>query len=88
MSVRLQTKREQQQEKKVREVLKQLRLRGFSVRREKLVRGNCFRAKSGSCCISGENVIFVDSSLPIEQQLGILTSYLPAQTNPIKQLAA
>ena len=50
--------------------------RGISVRREKLSRGYSYRVKSGECVFGGENLVFVDRRLPIEQQLAILVDYL------------
>ncbi len=50
--------------------------RGVEVRRERLSRGPAFRVKSGSCMLSGKDLIFVDQRLPIDQQLAVLREYL------------
>lgn len=52
--------------------------RGIEVRRERLSRGSAFRVKSGSCMLSGKDLIFVDQRLPIDQQLNVLQEYLEA----------
>ncbi len=49
---------------------------GIEVRREKLVRGSAFRAKSGNCWASGQRILFVDRRLAPDQQLSILVDYL------------
>ena len=50
--------------------------RGVEVRRERLSRGPAFRVKSGSCMLSGKDLIFVDQRLPLDQQLVVLREYL------------
>lgn len=53
-----------------------LKARGLTVRREKLVRGSAFRAKSGRCQVFGEAVVFLDKALPAEQQLSLLLDFM------------
>ena len=60
----------------VRAIVKFLKKRGHDVRREKLSRGDSFRVKSGECCFKDKKLLFVDTRLPAEQQLSILTDYL------------
>ncbi len=53
-----------------------LRERGIAVRREKLSRGHSYRVKSGDCVFSGENMVFIDKRLPLEQQQSVIVDYL------------
>jgi len=73
-------KKKSKKERELESQLKQLKTiieeKGFSVRREMLSRGPAFRVKSGGCHFSGNNVIFVDKRLPLDQQLTVLTDYM------------
>ena len=62
----------------VKSIVKFLKNRGFDVRREKLSRGDSFRVKSGECSFKDKKLLFIDTRLPAEQQMSILTDYLVA----------
>ena len=66
------TKEEQDNERQIKILIKALKQIGLEVRREKLTRGDSFRVKSGTCHFSGQNIIFVDSRLQVQQQLSVL----------------
>ena len=68
--------RDYELEAQLRRVESMFERRGVVVRREKLSAGHAFKVKSGDCYFSGENLIFVDRRLPIEQQLSVLLEYL------------
>ena len=72
MSISSKTKEEQQDEKQIKILIKALKSTGLEVRREKLARGDSFRVKSGACHFSGQNIIFIDSRLQVQQQLNVL----------------
>ncbi|MCB0343880.1 MAG: hypothetical protein KDD66_02120 [Bdellovibrionales bacterium] len=71
------TAKEKKLEKQFKQISELFISRGIQVRREKLSRGPAFRVKSGDCAISGDNYIFVDRRLPIEQQSSVLIDYIP-----------
>ena len=60
----------------VKSIVKFLKKHGFDVRREKLARGDSFRVKSGECNFKDKKLLFIDTRLPAEQQMSILTDYL------------
>ena len=76
MALRNKSKRELQEERELSSLMDILRHRGIAVRREKLSRGHSYRVKSGDCVFSGENLIFVDKRLPLEQQQSVIVDYL------------
>ncbi len=49
--------------------------RGITVRRENLTCGVAYQARSGTCSLSGAQLVFVDRRLPIEQQISVLIDY-------------
>lgn len=49
---------------------------GITVRREKLSCGTAYRTKSGSCFVSGQQMLFVDRRLAPDQQLSVLVDYV------------
>ena len=67
---------EKEQEFQVKLLSGILENKGFSIRRENLSRGHSFRVKSGDCVFSGQNVIFLDRRLPLEQQISLLIDYI------------
>jgi len=74
--LRKKTKKELAEERKLRAVGKCFESHGIAVRRENLSRGHAFRVKSGSCLVSGKDVIFLDRRLPIKQQVSLLLDFL------------
>ncbi len=72
-------------EKQFKQISELFTSRGIQVRREKLSRGPAFRVKSGDCAISGDNYIFVDRRLPLEQQSSVLIDYIPAIQDSITE---
>ena len=70
------TKKEKADEQELRRLIELLAGRNLVVRREKLARGYSYRVKSGDCVLSGENLVFVDKRLPLEQQLSVIIDYL------------
>jgi len=71
-----QTKKEKEEEQKLRRLGRLLKERGIQIRREILSRGPAFRVKSGTCTVEGEGVIFVDKRLPVPQQTNLLLDFL------------
>ncbi|MCC6220503.1 MAG: hypothetical protein IT291_04585 [Deltaproteobacteria bacterium] len=70
------TLKEREQEAVVKDLAGIFESRGVTVRREKLVRGQSFRVKSGKCVFSGQNVIFVDKNLSLDNQKTVLVDHL------------
>ena len=66
------TQKEKEQERQIRRLSTFFVERGVQVRREKLSRGSAFRVKSGDYVLSGDDYIFVDKRLPVEQQYTVL----------------
>ncbi len=64
------------QESQIKTMCQSLSAMGITVRREKLARGQSFRVRSGNCVFSGDNLVFVDRRLPLEQQISVLSDYL------------
>ena len=69
----------------------QLEQLGFTVRREELKRGHCWKVVSGSCRSLTQRFIFVDSRLAPQEQLSFLeATVLDAKTEaelPISEAA-
>lgn len=63
-------------EAELRGLIKTLKTKGIEVRRENLVTGTAYRTKSGNCYCLGQDLIFVDRRLPVDQQVGLLVDYL------------
>ena len=76
MSLKNKSKKELQEERELSRLMEILRERGIAVRREKLSRGHSYRVKSGDCVFSGENMVFIDKRLPLEQQQSVIVDYL------------
>lgn len=76
MPPKVKSKKEQLEEQELNKLMRILEQRGISVRREKLSRGHSYRVKSGDCVFSGENLVFVDKRLPIEQQQSVIVDYM------------
>lgn len=76
MSLKTKSKKELQEERELSRLIEILRERGIAVRREKLSRGHSYRVKSGDCVFSGENMVFIDKRLPLEQQQSVIVDYL------------
>jgi len=55
---------------------------GYSVRREELKRGHCWKVISGSCRSLTHRYVFVDSRLSANEQISFLSSKL----NDLKQV--
>ncbi|MCC6933759.1 MAG: hypothetical protein IT292_11010 [Deltaproteobacteria bacterium] len=70
------TKDEQECEKQIRLLVKTLKDLNHEVRREKLARGDSFRVKSGTCQFSGRRLLFIDSRLPLKQQITVMLDYI------------
>jgi hypothetical protein len=68
--------KELSEERRFRRLSRLFETRGIEVRRERLSRGPAFRVKSGSCMLSGKDLIFIDQRLPIDQQFAVLKDYL------------
>jgi hypothetical protein len=60
------------QDAKYKEMVAQLEQLGFTVRREELKRGHCWKVVSGSCRSLTQRFIFVDSRLAPQEQLSFL----------------
>lgn len=79
------TVKEKKLERQFRQISELFTSRGIQVRREKLSRGPAFRVKSGDCALAGDNYIFVDRRLPLEQQAAVLIDYIPAIRSSITE---
>lgn len=73
--MKVKSAKEREEELQVKKLVELFNRRGWSVRREKLSRGSSFRVKSGNCLFSGQNLVFVDRRLPVQQQLSVLIDY-------------
>ncbi len=60
------------QDVKYKEMVAQLEQLGFTVRREELKRGHCWKVVSGSCRSLSQRFIFVDSRLAPQEQMSFL----------------
>lgn len=60
------------QDLRYKEMVAQLEQLGFTVRREELKRGHCWKVVSGSCRSLSQRFIFVDSRLAPQDQLSFL----------------
>ena len=67
---------ERECEHKIRNLVKNLAIKGLIVRREKLTRGPSFKVKSGRCALSGKEIVFLDRRLPVDIQLQVLEDHL------------
>lgn len=76
MARKAKTQKEKEQERQVRRLSSLFIERGIQVRREKLSRGSAFRVKSGDCVMGGDDYIFVDKRLPVDQQYSVLLDRL------------
>jgi hypothetical protein len=65
-----------EQEQRYKEVSATLEGQGFTVRREELKRGHCWKVISGTCRSQSEHFIFVDSRLAPPEQIAFLQSKL------------
>lgn len=65
-----------EQEQFYRDLLVQLEARGFTVRREELKRGHCWKVLSGSCRSQSHHYVFVDSRLSPRDQISFLEATL------------
>jgi len=65
-----------EQEQSYKEVSANLAEKGFTVRREELKRGHCWKVISGTCRSQEEHFIFVDSRLAPPEQIAFLQSKL------------
>jgi hypothetical protein len=61
-----------EQDVKYKDMVSQLEQLGFTVRREELKRGHCWKVVSGSCRSLTQRFIFVDSRLAPQEQLAFL----------------
>jgi len=83
-----------EQEQLYRDLLVQLEGRGFTVRREELKRGHCWKVLSGSCRSLSHHYVFVDSRLSPQDQISFLEATLneiedsrPTDNNQVSQAA-
>ena len=83
-----------EQDQLYRDLLVQLEGRGFTVRREELKRGHCWKVLSGSCRSLSHHYVFVDSRLGPQDQISFLESTLaeiegdgPTDTDQVSQSA-
>jgi len=60
------------QDVRYKEMVAQLEQLGFTVRREELKRGHCWKVVSGACRSLSQRFIFVDSRLAPQDQLSFL----------------
>lgn len=60
------------QDVRYKEMVSQLEQFGFTVRREELKRGHCWKVVSGACRSLSQRFIFVDSRLAPQDQLSFL----------------
>ncbi len=65
-----------EQEQRYRELLAQLEVHGYIVRREELKRGHCWKVVSGACRSLSQHFVFVDSRLAPQDQVAFLESKL------------
>lgn len=65
-----------EKEAELRGLTKTLKTKGIEVRRENLATGAAYRTKSGNCYCAGQDFIFVDRRLPVDQQVSLLVDYL------------
>ena len=70
------SKEDQECENQIRLLVKTLKGLNHEVRREKLARGDSFRVKSGTCQFSGRRLLFIDSRLPLKQQITVIIDYI------------
>jgi hypothetical protein len=79
------------QDARYKDMVAQLEQLGFTVRREELKRGHCWKVVSGSCRSLTQRFIFVDSRLAPQEQLSFLeATVLDAKTEaelPISEAA-
>lgn len=56
------------------ELSRQLTTRGVVVRREKLRQGPGWKVLSGSCRLNRDRLLFIDKSLPLQEQVDLLSA--------------
>ncbi len=77
-----------EQDLKYKELVAQLEQLGFTVRREELKRGHCWKVVSGSCRSLSQRFIFVDSRLAPQDQISFLElKLLDAKTEGESQVS-
>lgn len=77
--------REDREERDIRTLCRALAHRGKKVRRENLIRGTGFKARSGDCIFLGMNTVFVDRRLPVAQQLSLVVDYFISTSTALSQ---
>ncbi len=63
-----------EQQRRYKELVAELEEHGFTVRREELKRGHCWKAQSGMCRSMQEQLVFVDSRMSAEDQVAFLAA--------------
>ncbi len=63
-------------EKNIKTLIKILKQHDLDIRREKLMRGDAFRVKSGACNFKDKQLIFIDKRMPADQQLSAIIDYV------------
>lgn len=77
-----------EQDHKYKDMVAQLEQLGFTVRREELKRGHCWKVVSGSCRSLSQRFIFVDSRLAPQEQISFLElKILDAKTEADSQVS-
>ncbi len=64
--------RDSKKESLIRDLSTELKAAGFVVRREKLKQGFGWKVMSGECMHTEQNMIFVDSRMPQDEQIAFL----------------
>ncbi len=77
----------QDQEYRYKTLVAQLESQGFLVRREELKRGHCWKVISGSCRSLSQKLVFVDSRLAPNDQIGFLEATIAEIEDSVAQAA-
>jgi hypothetical protein len=64
-----------EEERDLRSFVKSLREKGIEVRRDELIRGKGFRARSGMCLLNGGKLVILDKALPVKDQMLLLKEF-------------
>ena len=72
------------QENKLRDLINSAKELNVEVRTEKLLRDTGYRAQSGRCRVNGQDIILIDRSVPIQDQV----EFLAAELAEFKKLAS
>lgn len=69
-----------EKESQYKDLVARLEALGFTVRREELKRGHCWKVQSGSCRSLTQRLVFVDSRLSPDDQVAFLGTKLNEAT--------